>query len=94
MAGALGLALAGPRVYGGVHGRRRWMGDGRREATPADIRRGARALPRAPDALLIGAASALLAVAHRALSAEQPVEIEMRFEMRGEPSSVVSTSAS
>ncbi|WP_315923613.1 adenosylcobinamide-phosphate synthase CbiB [Mesorhizobium sp. SP-1A] len=40
MAGALGLALAGPRVYGGVVVGDPFMGDGgRREATAADIRR-------------------------------------------------------
>ncbi|EJW12840.1 Adenosylcobinamide-phosphate synthase [Rhodovulum sp. PH10] len=37
MAGALGLRLAGPRVYGGVRVDDAWMGDGRAEATPADI---------------------------------------------------------
>ncbi|WP_019170625.1 adenosylcobinamide-phosphate synthase CbiB [Pseudaminobacter salicylatoxidans] len=39
MAGALGLALAGPRVYGGVLVDDRTMGNGRREATAEDIRR-------------------------------------------------------
>ena len=39
MAGALGLRLAGPRVYGGVMVADGWMGDGRAEATAADIRR-------------------------------------------------------
>ncbi len=39
MAGALGLALAGPRVYGGVPVDDAMMGDGRREADAADIRR-------------------------------------------------------
>ena len=34
MAGALGLRLAGPRVYGGVLVEDAWMGDGRAEATP------------------------------------------------------------
>ena len=37
MAGALGLALAGPRVYGGVAVDEVTMGQGRRDATPADI---------------------------------------------------------
>jgi adenosylcobinamide-phosphate synthase len=36
---ALGLRLAGPRVYGGVTVDDHWMGDGRAEATHADIRR-------------------------------------------------------
>ena len=39
MAGALGLSLAGPRVYGGVIIDDATMGDGRRDATAADIRR-------------------------------------------------------
>jgi adenosylcobinamide-phosphate synthase len=39
MAGALGLALAGPRVYGGVLVDDQTMGDGRRDATAEDIRR-------------------------------------------------------
>ena len=39
MAGALGLALAGPRIYGGVMVQDHWMGDGRARATYRDIRR-------------------------------------------------------
>ena len=39
MAGALGLRLAGPRSYDGVVVEDHWMGDGRAEATPADIDR-------------------------------------------------------
>jgi adenosylcobinamide-phosphate synthase len=39
MAGALGLRLAGPRVYGGVLVDDHWMGDGRTEATAQDIDR-------------------------------------------------------
>jgi adenosylcobinamide-phosphate synthase len=58
MAGALGLSLAGPRVYGGVRVEDALMGDGRRDAGVADIRR-ALALYRRADAILI----ALLAVA-------------------------------
>lgn len=42
MAGALGLALAGPRSYGGKPVDGAWMGAGRREATPADIHRALR----------------------------------------------------
>ena len=42
MAGALGLSLAGPRVYGGVLVDDAFMGDGRRDATAADIRRALR----------------------------------------------------
>jgi adenosylcobinamide-phosphate synthase len=52
MAGALGLALAGPRTYGGVRVEDALMGDGRREADAADIRR-ALALYRRADAILI-----------------------------------------
>jgi adenosylcobinamide-phosphate synthase len=39
MAGALGLRLAGPRVYNAVRVEDGWMGSGRSEATAADIRR-------------------------------------------------------
>jgi adenosylcobinamide-phosphate synthase len=52
MAGALGLALAGPRIYGGTVIDDAVMGDGRRDATAADIR-AALALYRRADALLI-----------------------------------------
>ncbi|WP_421925634.1 adenosylcobinamide-phosphate synthase CbiB [Neoaquamicrobium sediminum] len=56
MAGALGLALAGPRSYGGVLVDDVFMGEGgRREADAADIRRALR-LYRIADALLIGLA--------------------------------------
>lgn len=39
MAGALGLRLAGPRVYGEARIEDHWMGDGRTESNAADIRR-------------------------------------------------------
>jgi adenosylcobinamide-phosphate synthase len=42
MAGALGLALAGPRVYAEGEVRDPWLGDGTPNATPADILRGSR----------------------------------------------------
>jgi adenosylcobinamide-phosphate synthase len=58
MAGALGLALAGPRVYGGVRIEDAVMGYGRRDATAADIRAALRLYQRA-DAMLI----ALFAIA-------------------------------
>jgi adenosylcobinamide-phosphate synthase len=64
MAGALGLALAGPRVYGGVRVEDAVMGDGRRDATAADIRAALRLYRRA-DAMLI----ALVAVAALLVSA-------------------------
>jgi len=47
MAGALGLRLAGPRIYGDVVVDDGWMGDGRAEATAADIRRALRLYRRA-----------------------------------------------
>ena len=53
MAGALGLALGGPRAYGGVHVEGAFMGDGRRAAQTADIR-AALGLYRCADAILIG----------------------------------------
>lgn len=56
MAGALGLSLAGPRVYGGVRIEDATMGTGRRDATTADIR-AALALYRRADAILIGLAA-------------------------------------
>jgi len=58
MAGALGLSLAGPRIYGELTVNDVFVGDGRTDANAADIRR-ALALFRRADALLI----ALLAVA-------------------------------
>jgi adenosylcobinamide-phosphate synthase len=58
LAGALGLSLAGARVYGGVRVEDATMGDGRRNANAADIVR-ALALYRRADAILL----ALLAVA-------------------------------
>jgi adenosylcobinamide-phosphate synthase len=52
MAGALGLALAGPRVYGGVTVDDALMGDGSREASAADIR-AALGLYQRADGILI-----------------------------------------
>jgi adenosylcobinamide-phosphate synthase len=60
MAGALGLSLAGPRVYGGVAVEDALMGDGRRDAGVADIRR-ALTLYRRADAILLGLLAALAA---------------------------------
>ena len=64
MAGALGLSLAGPRVYGGMTIDDATMGDGRRDATTADIRR-ALTLYRYADAILIAlvAATAIILIA-------------------------------
>lgn len=39
LAGALGFALAGPRIYGDTRVDDAYMGDGRRELTAVDIRR-------------------------------------------------------
>jgi len=58
MAGALGLALAGPRVYAGVEVDDAFMGDGHRDATAADIR-AALVLYRRADGILIGLVAAL-----------------------------------
>jgi adenosylcobinamide-phosphate synthase len=58
MAGALGLALAGPRVYGGIEVRDAVMGAGRRQATAADIRAALSLYLRA-DAMLIGLVGAV-----------------------------------
>ena len=58
VAGALDLALAGPRVYGGIKINDALMGRGRRSATVADIR-AALALYRRADAMLIGLAGAV-----------------------------------
>ena len=64
MAGALGLRLAGPRVYGAVTVADGWMGDGRAEADASDIRRALRLYRRA-CLLMVGlvAAAAALALA-------------------------------
>jgi adenosylcobinamide-phosphate synthase len=58
MAGALGLALAGPRVYGGIEVADALMGDGRRRAVAADIRAALSLYIRA-DATLIALVAAL-----------------------------------
>lgn len=60
IAGALGLRLAGPRVYGGALVEDHWMGQGRAEAAPADVDL-ALALYRQACTLLIGSASTLAA---------------------------------
>jgi adenosylcobinamide-phosphate synthase len=61
MAGALGLSLAGPRVYGGVRIDDAPMGGGRWDATAVDIRR-ALALFRTADAILIAGLALLAAI--------------------------------
>jgi adenosylcobinamide-phosphate synthase len=63
MAGALGLRLAGPRVYDGVVVDDAWMGDGRAAATAQDIDRALKIFRVAcAVALLIVAAIGLLIV--------------------------------
>jgi adenosylcobinamide-phosphate synthase len=52
VAGALGLALAGPRVYGGILVNDATMGNGRRDAGPRDIR-AALALYRRADFIFV-----------------------------------------
>ena len=62
MAGALDLSLAGPRCYGGVAVEEdALMGNGRREADAKDIR-GALALYRSADAILVAFVAALAAL--------------------------------
>jgi len=62
MAGALGLRLAGPRVYGDVRVEDGWMGDGRAEANEADLRR-ALALYRTACMLQFGVYAVAVALA-------------------------------
>src|SRR5215470_17755934 len=61
VAGALDLALAGPRVYAGIEIDDAVMGRGRRAATPEDIRAALKLFRRA-DAMLIGLAAAATAL--------------------------------
>ena len=60
MAGALGLALAGPRSYAGVHVDDAFIGNGRYAAKTNDIRAALRLYRRA-DAILIGLVAMLAA---------------------------------
>jgi len=62
MAGALGLRLAGPRVYGETLVDDAFMGDGRRDATAGDIRRALRLyrLACVIEAIALAAATAAL----------------------------------
>lgn len=61
MAGALGLRLAGPRVYGSTLVADAWMGDGRADAGAADIGRALRVYGLACAAGLVMVAALLLA---------------------------------
>ena len=84
MAGALGLALAGPRRYVGHMVEDAWMGSGGRpEATPQDLRAALRLLTRA--GVLLWASTLLAAVLiSAARDPEQRVQIDMRLAMAGE----------
>jgi len=62
MAGALGLSLAGPRIYDGLRVDDAAMGGGRWNATAADIRR-ALTLYRTADAVLVALLAVLAALA-------------------------------
>ena len=61
MAGALGLALAGPRNYGGVQVDNASMGNGRRAADADDIRT-ALGLYRRADGIMIALVAVLAIV--------------------------------
>jgi adenosylcobinamide-phosphate synthase len=61
MAGALGLALGGPRIYEGKEAEGAWLGDGRREAKAADIQAALDVYGRA-DGLLIAVVFVLAAL--------------------------------
>ena len=61
LAGALGLRLAGPRVYGGARVDDAWMGDGRPEAGVVDLRR-ALAVYRAACGLQLGVLAVLAGI--------------------------------
>lgn len=63
MAGALSLRLAGPRVYGATRVEDPWMGDGRAEATSADLRRALRLYRLACAGLFVLALAAATAAA-------------------------------
>ena len=62
MAGALGLKLAGPRVYGDTLVDDTFMGEGRREADAADIRQALRLYRRACAIQVVTLAVAAAAV--------------------------------
>ncbi|GAB0118273.1 adenosylcobinamide-phosphate synthase CbiB [Acidisoma sp. 7E03] len=62
MAGALGLRLAGPRVYGETLVADGWMGDGRAAVTAADLRRALRLYRGACAVQIVAIALVTLAV--------------------------------
>ena len=61
MAGALGVALGGPRTYAGSQFVGTWLGDGRRDAAAKDIRAALRLYATA-DALLVAAVAIIAAI--------------------------------
>ncbi len=61
VAGALGLALAGPRTYGGKPAEGTWIGNGRHAATADDIR-AALTLYRRADMVMIGSVALIAAI--------------------------------
>jgi adenosylcobinamide-phosphate synthase len=62
VAGALGIRLAGPRIYHGVEVNEHWMGDGRSDLTASDIR-AALKLYRLACGLQIAVLAAVVALA-------------------------------
>ena len=64
MAGALGMRLAGPRVYAGITVDDHWMGDGTADANSTDIRRALRLYRTACllQALVVAALAVALAI--------------------------------
>ncbi|KAA2211839.1 cobalamin biosynthesis protein CobD [Pseudoroseomonas oryzae] len=62
MAGALGLRLAGPRVYGQTRVEDAWMGDGRAAATVSDLRRALTLYRRACAIQILAVAGGALAL--------------------------------
>ena len=59
-AGALGIAVAGPRSYGGIQVNDAWMGDGRAACTPDDIDAALRLYVR--SCVLVGGLSVLFLI--------------------------------
>lgn len=53
MAGALGVRLSGPRVYGDLVSPEPWVNDGAPDPTAADLRRGLRIYARAMGGMAV-----------------------------------------
>ena len=73
MAGALDLRLSGPRVYHGALTEDEWIGEGRSEATAAEIRRALALYKTACTVQIV--ALGLLAVRHRATLSRRSMSI-------------------